>query len=126
MPETLESAAAKLAAAGRALSDEDRVAQAFAELAVAQARRLAGGHPTPQSRLAATGAQARLGAIEVVGYPQAAIAWGSEFGSTIYRQFGPRHSRGSWLYPAGEDQATVDLFERTWIDQEISRATGGH
>lgn len=86
--------------------------------------------------MAASGVQARQGAIwgppgaVVFGRGGSAslsgVGWGSEFGSSIYRQFGPRHSQGAWLYPAGRDDATVEQMEQGYIDQAISKATGGH
>jgi hypothetical protein len=136
MPESLESAARKLAAVGRAMSDDDRIAQAYAELALESARRLAAGRPTPQARMAASGIEARQGALYgaagriVFGrggpVPLGEIGWGAEMGSSLYPQFGPRHAQGAFLRPAGEDDDTVAEFERTWIDAEISRVTGGH
>lgn len=132
MPDTLESAAAKLAAIQRELTDRDAVAQAYAEATVDQARRLAAGHPTPQARMAASGIEARDGKVYgsasaiVIGYPGGPvplgeIAWGAEMGSSIYPAFGPRHSRGAWLYPAGDSDATVAQVEDTYVDAVLDK-----
>lgn len=129
MPDSLETLHRKMIALQRVLTDDDAIAQAYAELVIVQARKRAAGHPTPQARMAATGIEARNGALYgapgriVFGRGGAValgeIVWGAEMGSSIYRQFGARHSRGAWLYPAGEDDRTVDLFERGYIEDQI-------
>ena len=129
MPISWDQLQGKLAAIGRDLTDEDDVAQAWAEATVIEGRRRAAGRPTPQARMASTGVRALAGAIAGAGIvsgrggsvPVGAIFWGSEFGSSIYRQFGPRHSRGSWLYPAGESDAVLDRVERLFVDPVLDR-----
>jgi hypothetical protein len=131
MPDTLESANAKLSAISRELTDRREAAQAYAEATVDQARKLAAGRPTPQARLAASGIEARDGAVYggasriVSGFggsvPLGEIAWGAEMCSSIYQQFGPRHSRGAWLYPAGDSDATVAQVENDWVDAILDR-----
>lgn len=120
---------AKLAAIGRDLTDEDDVAQAWAEATIPEARKRAGGRPTPQARMASTAIRATRGSITASGIvsgrggsvPVGEIFWGAEYGSSIYRQFGPRHSAGSWLFPAAESDATLDQVERRFVDPVLDR-----
>lgn len=131
MPDTLDSANRKLTAIGRALNDDEATAQAFAELVVDAAKRRAAGRPTPQARMAATGIEARRGAVYgsssriVTGKGGSttlgAIAWGAEMGSTRFRQFGARHSGGTWIFPAGNDPAVADRLSATYVEQIIDR-----
>ena len=131
MPDSLESANAKLQAVGRDLGDDEATAQAFADLVVKAAKRRAQGRPTPQARMAATGIEARNGAVygsasRIVSgrggsVPLGEIVWGAEMGSSTYRQFGPRASGGHWIFPAGRDQAVADELSRTYVEQVIDR-----
>lgn len=114
------------------LTDDERTAQAFAEIVVQEAQRRAGGHPTPQARMAASGIAARNGHVYgaagtiVTGrggsVPLGQIIFGAEFGSSVWTQFGPRQSRGAWLFPAGQDQKSVDRLEDEYVAPLIDRA----
>ena len=102
---------------------EDRYARAVLE----QAQGLAAGKPTPQARMAAEGMGVRSGTIlSLSGGPPAEVAAGSEFGSGIYRQFGPRRTRGYWLLPSAEspDPSTIAAGEE-WIDEQVEGAIRG-
>lgn len=91
----------------------DDLADTYARWTLERARTNAGGRPTPQARMAASGLE--VGAGGVLGDPGtvvhgrggsatlADVGGGSEFGSTIYPQFGPRQGRGAWLAPAVDD-----------------------
>jgi len=114
-----------------ALTDDDATAQAFAEIAVAEAKRRAAGHPTPQARMAATGIVARAGSITGSagttvsgrgGSTSLGQVWmGAEFGSNRVAQFGPYRGRGAWLYPAATDDESVARLEREYIEPLIDR-----
>lgn len=117
-----ERARKALANLDEALEDSERVREALAEGIVEQARRNAARRPTPQAPMAAAGLRVERGRIVSLpgASPAARVAVGSEFGSGIYRQFGPRHSRGQWLFPAIEspDAATIEAGEEA-IDAEL-------
>jgi hypothetical protein len=97
--------------ASRILSDlsdrleaSDELPEAYARALLDQAQRKASLKPTPQARMAAQGMGVRGGTIlSLSGGAPGAVAVGSEFGSTIYRQFGPRNTRGYWLLPSAEN-----------------------
>lgn len=89
-----------------------------------EAQGVAAGKPTPQARMAAEGMGVRNGSIlSLSGGPSSEVAAGSEFGSSIYRQFGPRRTRGYWLLPTGEDPGpgTIARGEQ-WLDDAIEAA----
>ena len=46
----------------------------------------------------------------------APFGMGAEFGSTQYAQFGPRNSRGYWLFPSFEDKSAITAGERALED----------
>lgn len=125
--DTLESAGRKLDAVSRDLSNDEATAQAFAELVADRAGRRAASRPTPQApgvgrSLMAWGGHVKTSLTVILsGRPVAAsgVGWGSEFGSSLYTQFGPRHARGAWLYPTANDPALGDEFEATYIADVI-------
>lgn len=86
------------------LSEGDEVGEAMAREGVAAAQRAAGLRPHPQSGLAASTLTLQGNTISV----SSPLFWGSERGSTIYRQFHGRSERGSWLFPSLEDAAVAD------------------
>ena len=94
----------------------DALIEAVLPAAQAQAKRYAGAHPTPQSRIAATGLVVRGLTLEVP--PSSGLAYevagGSEYGSTLYRQFGPRRSSPAWLgrVAEGNDPAIVSAGDK--------------
>ena len=94
----------------------------YARAILAQAVANAASKPTPQARMAA--ANLRVEGANIfpsAGGPAAEVAIGSEFGSTLYRQFHqPPNPRGYWLYPASTstsalaagDEAIEDVMQR--------------
>ena len=90
----------RLASLARALAHGDELKRAVVPAALEQARSNAAGHPTPQSRLAATGLVARGDTLTVTH----SLAGGSEYGSSIYRQFGPRRSTSAWFGKVAEGE----------------------
>lgn len=102
---------------------EDRYLRAVLD----QAQGIASSKPTPQARMAAEGMGVRSGQIlSLSGGPSAEVAAGSEFGSSIYRQFGPRRTRGYWLLPSAEQPEAGTIGEgEAWIDEQIEAAIRG-
>ena len=97
---------------------EDRYARAILE----QAKRNAGMRPTPQAPMAAAVLVVESGTILApAGGDSAEVGQGSEFGSTIYRQFGGRRQeRGYWLLPAADnpDAATIATGDE-WLNEQV-------
>ena len=86
------------------LDGSDELSEAFARAVLDQAQRKASLHPTPQARMAAANMGVRGGSISPLsGGAPAEVSVGSEFGSILYRQFGPRNPRGYWLLPSAEN-----------------------
>jgi hypothetical protein len=124
----------KLATLERDLRDGRTVEEGFAAAVAVDARRRASGRPTPQARMAASALVVRGNEL---GIPSGAvvsgrggsayaseIAGGSEYGSGIYRQFGPRRGRpGAWLGAAAEHptSTTMAAGDRA-LDELVERA----
>lgn len=92
----------------RFLESPAALADEYADAVLEQALRNAAGRPTPQAPMAARGMVAEGNVIRsLAGGRPSEVAAGSEFGSSIYRQFHAGHNpRGYWLYPAGDDPTT--------------------
>jgi hypothetical protein len=99
------------------------LADPYAEAVLDAARSAASGRPTPQARMAASGLQADHGSILAPagvlvsgrgGRPASLqdLILGAEFGSSTYAQFGPRNSRGYWLWPAADSGDAMDAADR--------------
>lgn len=109
------------------LENNEAIAQGYAEALLRQAQGLAASKPTPQARMAAQAMGVRQGTIlSLSGGAPGEVAAGSEFGSGIYRQFGPRNTRGYWLLPsaANPDPATIAAGEEQ-LDQVVEAAIRG-
>lgn len=126
MPVSLEEGQRRLRRLGDRLeSNKDQLASTFARALLDEARQVARGHPTPQSRMAAEAMGVRGSTLTVLtGGPPAEVSAGSEYGSTIYRQFGPRNEGGYWLHPSADAPATITVGER-WIDEQIAGVVHG-
>jgi hypothetical protein len=107
------------------LEDAEGLEDAYARALLEQAQRAAGLRPTPQAPMAAEAMGVQGGTIlSLTGGAPSDVAAGSEFGSTLYRQFGGvRNTRGYWLLPAAEnpDAATIEAGE-DWIDDQVEGA----
>lgn len=109
------------------LDDSPQVAHAWAEAVLRQAQGIAATKPTPQARMAADEFGVREGTIlSLSGGDPGEVAAGSEFGSGIYTQFGPRNTRGYWLMPAANnpDPSTIAAGEEA-LDEVIEAAVRG-
>jgi hypothetical protein len=109
------------------LEPAEELADTYARALLEQAQRAAGLRPTPQAPMAAASMGVENGTIlSLTGGDPSAVAAGSEFGSGIYRQFGPRNTRGYWLLTSAEnpDAATIAAGEE-WIDDQVADAVKG-
>jgi len=90
----------------------------YARAILEQAVQNAAGKPTPQARMAAANLNIIGNTIgPSAGGPPADVAIGSEFGSTVYRQFQqPPNPRGYWLYPAAGATSTLAAGDRALED----------
>ena len=102
----------------RELEQPTGLAEKYAEAVLAQALQNAAGRPTPQAPMAAENMTAERGTIApLAGGAPAEVAIGSEFGSSLYRQFQkPPNPQGYWLYPAANDQRTEAAGDRMLED----------
>lgn len=105
------------------LDEPENLAHSYAEAVLIQARQNAASKPTPQARMAADNLHVEgSDIVPVAGGAPAEVAIGSEFGSTLYKQFhaGP-NPRGYWLWPAGEAQTTLKAGDAA-LELEIQKA----
>ena len=99
----------------------------YARAILEQAVQNAAGKPTPQARMAAANLNIIGNTIgPSAGGPPADVAIGSEFGSTVYRQFQqPPNPRGYWLYPAASATSTLAAGDRA-LEEALQDAVKGH
>jgi hypothetical protein len=109
----------KLGGLAKDLEDGSGVVAGVLPAAMDAARRYASMHPTPQSRIAATTLYARGDTLTV----SSALAGGSEYGSSIYRQFGPRRGTPAWFarVTVGEDRGVMAAGDKA-IESVMDRA----
>lgn len=113
------------------LRDGAAIAEPYAAAVGAQAKRNASRRPTPQAALAGGALVVRGASVTVPRgalvstkrgmIAAGAIAGGSEYGSSLYPQFGPRKGApGHWLGAAAErpDSATLDAGDEA-IDKLV-------
>ena len=120
---TPSQAARALRDIAQALERPDGLEEAYAEAMLREGQRRAAGKPTPQSRMAADAMVVQGSTITVLtGGPPAEVSAGSEWGSDIYMQFGPRNESGWWLMPAGESEAVKaagDAYLEAMMQREV-------
>lgn len=111
------------------LEASQELPEAYALAIIEQAQGNAGLRPTPQAPMAAEGLYFENGAILSLpgDSPAAEVAIGSEFGSVLYPQFGPRNERGYWLLPAvespsGAAEAAGEAVIDDIVADEVRRA----
>ncbi len=105
-----------------ALEDTEPLAHAYAEAVLREAIGRASGRPTPQAPMAAEAMGIRGSHITVLtGGAAAAVSAGSEWGSDIYPQFGPRNESGYWLMPSTESEAALEAGDR-YLNQLLEDA----
>ena len=93
----------------RELEQPTELEHKYAEAVLALALQNAAGRPTPQAPMAAENMTVDgASIIPLAGGAPADVAIGSEFGSSLYRQFQqPPNPGGYWLYPAANDARTL-------------------
>jgi hypothetical protein len=103
------------------------LADPYMEAVLAAAQSAAGGHPTPQARMAASGLRADRGTLlapagalvtDSSGHaaPLGSIIAGAEWGSSTYTQFAGRNTRGYWLFPSFEAEPAITAGEKALQD----------
>lgn len=106
-----------------ALKDTEALAKAYAEAVLDEAVSRASGRPTPQAPMASEAMGIQGTHITVLtGGDVEAVSAGSEWGSNLYPQFGPRNDGGYWLMPATESEAAHaagDAYLEQIMDQAI-------
>lgn len=111
----------------RELEQPTGLAEKYAEAVLALALQNAAGRPTPQAPMAAENMVADKGTISpLAGGAPAEVSIGSEFGSSLYRQFHqPPNPGGYWLYPAANDARTLAAGDQMLEDlmQHVIRTT---
>lgn len=109
------------------LEASEGLAEAYARAMLDKGIANAAGHPTPQSRMAAAAMGIQGQSIRVLtGGPPAEVSAGSEWGSNIYTQFGPRNEEGWWLLPAGESEevrAAGDAYLEQMMASKVRRGS---
>lgn len=125
MRKTAEEGAKDLRQIAEALDDTEPLVQAYGEAVLREAVARAGSRPTPQAPMAADamGIQGTHITVLTGGTPEA-VSGGSEWGSDIYPQFGPRNNGGWWLMPASESEEAKqagDAYLEQMMEDQISR-----
>lgn len=99
--------------------DELAAVTARALLDAAQAK--ARTRPTPQAPMVAAGFRVDNTTIHGPSGTLGEITMGAEMGSTIYGQFGGRHSRGTWLFPTlANPPGSVSGEQEDWLDDVLN------
>lgn len=109
----------------RLTGSQDGLAHRFALATLDVAKRNASGSVSPQARMAAAVMGVEGDTIRPLsGGAPAEVSAGSEWGSSIYRQFAPRNERGYWLFPAAESnevERDADRVLQDLIDDSVRR-----
>lgn len=106
------------------LEDTDALAGVYGEAVLQEAVSRAQGRPTPQAPMAAAEMGIEGQTLTVLsGGDAEAVSAGSEWGSSIYPQFGPRNEGGYWLMPSGESEAAKNVGD-AYLEQLMDDAIG--
>jgi hypothetical protein len=120
----------------REISETRRLENEVARAVLKKARSNAQARPTPQARMVAEGMLVSRGTVigrankRIFGAGSGravklgVLAYGAEFGSNQYRQFGrDRKESGYWLHPAAEEpNRDIDKSEDSYLDMAIDAA----
>jgi len=108
-----------------ALDPPTGLSEAYAKAVLREALGRAAGRPTPQAPMAAEAMGVQGHTIQpLTGGPPAEVSGGSEWGSNIYSQFGPRNEQGYWLFPSAESpeaEAAGDAYLELMIQKAVHR-----
>lgn len=132
---TPDEAAGVLRRFASLLESEQRLADLAGDYATdvrTLAVRRADARPTPQAPMIGRTLAVRGGSVLSLGtahsasggaVPAGEVAYGAEYGSTLYPQFAPRRASGYFLTPSLE--AVGDRPGEAWIDQVMDDAFRG-
>lgn len=118
MPRDLKYGAKAIRKILNELEAPKELAHLYAEAVLAQAVRNASSRPTPQAPMVARSMRVVENEITLpAGGTPWEVAQGSEFGSSIYRQFHASHNeRGYWFFPASESVLTLAQADKALED----------
>jgi hypothetical protein len=121
---TASQAAKDLNQIADGLRDTDAIAKVYGEAVLREAVSRAQSRPTPQAPMAAEAMGMRGTEITVLtgGTPEA-VSGGSEWGSDLYPQFGPRNQSGWWLMPSTESESAKQAGE-AYLEDLMDDAVG--
>jgi hypothetical protein len=121
---TASQAAKDLNQIADGLMDTDAIAKVYGEAVLREAVSRAQSRPTPQAPMAAEAMGMRGTEITVLtgGTPEA-VSGGSEWGSDLYPQFGPRNQSGWWLMPSTESESAKQAGE-AYLEDLMDDAVG--
>ena len=107
------------------IEDGQGLVDAYGRAVLQEAMLRAGSRPTPQAPMAAAAMGIQGDHITVLtgGTPEA-VSGGSEWGSDLYPQFGPRNQSGWWLMPATESPAALNAGD-AYLEQIMDSAIRG-
>jgi hypothetical protein len=111
----------------REMDQPEGLAHLYATAILAQAVRNASSRPTPQAPMAARNMKVEGADIfpRSAGGSPAAVAFGSEFGSHVYKQFQRSpNPKGYWLYPAAEATSVLAAADEG-LEQLLEQVVNG-
>jgi hypothetical protein len=121
MPDVTDKAEAAATSLYKALDRPDELEKVTAVALLEAAQSAARGRPTPQAPMVAAGFSVADRVIRGPSGTLGEIAMGAEMGSIRFTQFGPRHARGSWLFPTLDNPPdAVEHVQQAWLDK-VSR-----
>lgn len=121
----LKDGARALDKLSRALESGEELLGPFLNAVLAEAKSRGSSRPTPQAPMASSALVISGNSIGVLseGTPQD-VSGGSEWGSDIYTQFGPRNNRGWWLMPSTESSNVLSAGDAA-LENVIQSAIRG-
>jgi hypothetical protein len=107
------------------IEDSQGLVDAYARGVLQEASLRAASRPTPQAPMAsaAMGIEGTHITVLTGGTPEA-VSGGSEWGSDIYPQFGPRNQSGWWLMPSTDSAAALNAGD-AYLEQIMDKAIRG-
>lgn len=107
------------------LEDGDGLVDAYGKAVLLEAVARAYTRPTPQAPMAADAMGIQGQHLTVLsGGDAEAVSAGSEWGSDLYPQFGPRNDGGYWLMPATESSNALSAGDR-YLEELMNKTIRG-